>query len=211
MKKLYNNPAALGNYETSKDIVGELVSTILDNNLTIKSLMGLAEHDYYTHTHSLNVSIYALSLGAYLKLDKDMLEKLGESALLHDLGKREIDADIINKNGKLTDKEFEIMKDHSMFGFKLAIKMGVRSKVVLEGIKYHHERVDGTGYPDGLKDKDIPLFAKIVAITDVFDALTSKRSYKDAMQTFEALKLMKLKMNDHLDVKLINDMIMMFR
>ena len=165
--------------------------------------MSIATHDYYTHTHSLNVAIYTLSLGAYLKLDEQALNDLGHAGFLHDLGKRKIDVGIINKKGKLDTKEFKIMQAHSELGYKIAIKMGIKNEDILSGIRYHHEKMDGTGYPHGLKEKDIPFFARIVGLCDIFDALTSKRSYKNAMSTFDALLLVKTKMNHHVDMKLL--------
>jgi putative nucleotidyltransferase with HDIG domain len=173
--------------------------------------MKIATHDYYTHTHSINVAIYALSLGSFLGFNEVELEELGEAALLHDLGKSKIASEIINKKGKLTIQEFEIIKKHPNYGVSLGLKLGIKNKKILEGIKYHHEKMDGSGYPSGLYRDEIPLYAKIIGICDIFDALTSQRSYKRAMTSFEALKLMKVDMNKHLDIKLLNQMILMFK
>ena len=211
MDKIFKNPETLGSHGESKEVVNDLVLTILDDNFTMKSLMSIATHDYYTHTHSLNVAVYSLSLGSFLGLDKETLSKLGESALLHDLGKSKVSPDIINKNGRLTEKEFDIMKSHPEFGFKIALELGITNKHILAGIRHHHEKMDGTGYPKQLAGNDIPLFARIIGLCDVFDALTSKRSYKEAMNTFEALSLIKTKMNKHVDLKLLNKMVMMFK
>jgi len=211
LDKLFKNPETLGNYEVSKEVVNDLVENILDDNFTIKSLMSIAAHDYYTHTHSLNVAIYSLALGAYLKLDREALSELGEAALLHDLGKSKIDLDIINKNGALSEAEFKKMKAHPSLGHALGIKIGIKNKKVLDAIRHHHEKMDGSGYPYGLSMDDIPLYAKIVGLCDIFDALTSKRSYKEPMTTFDALKLIKVQMKDHVDIKLLQKIIMMFR
>ncbi len=209
--EIYHNPETLGGYEKTKDIVNDLVHNILDDNFTMHSLMKIATHDYYTHTHSLNVSVYALSLGAHLKLSKKELALLGESALLHDLGKSKIAKEIINKNGKLTDEEFNKVKKHPELGFHLAVGMGIKDKNILYGIRHHQEKMDGSGYPSKLRGESIPLFARIIALCDIFDALTSERSYKTAMSTFDALKLMKKNMNNHVDLKLLNEMIKMFK
>ena len=208
---LFKNPENLANYKESKEVVHDLLITILDDDFTLKSLLSIASHDYYTHTHSLNVAVYALSLGKYLSLQKETLEELGEAALLHDLGKSKIDTKIINKDGKLTNIEFENMQNHSEQGYGLGLKVGISNVNILNGIMYHHEKMDGTGYPKGLKGKDIPYFARIIAICDIFDALVSKRTYKDAMSTFDALKLIKTKMNNHVDPSILNKMIQMFR
>ena len=173
--------------------------------------MTIASHDYYTHTHSINVTIYALSLGSFLGIKGHALAELGEAALLHDLGKSKVDIEIINKNGKLTDKEFEEMKKHPLLGYTLGLKLGIKSRDVLEGIRHHHEKMDGSGYPLRMRGEKIPYFARIIGICDIFDALTSRRSYKEPMTSFDALLLMKTTMKEHIDPKLLNSMIKMFR
>jgi HD-GYP domain-containing protein (c-di-GMP phosphodiesterase class II) len=207
----FNNPQERYNYETCKKIVNDLVTTVVCEDFTIKSMVNISTNDYYTHTHSLDVAIYSLSLGSCLGLDKNALLELGEAALLFDIGKSKIDPNIINKKGKLTKREFEEIKHHSMLGYSLALKMGIKNRNILAGIKHHHEKMDGTGYPCGLKGDGIPLFARIIGLCDIFDAITSKRSYRDAMLAFDAIKLMKLQMKNHIDLKLLNSMIEMFR
>jgi len=211
LNELFASPEKLSNYKESKKVVDELVDIVLDEEFAIKLLMKIATHDYYTHTHSINVAIYALSLGSFLGFNEIELEELGEAALLHDLGKSKISPDIINKRGRLTIQEFELMKKHPNYGVSLGLRLGIKNKKILEGIKYHHEKVDGSGYPSGLYNEEIPLYAKIIGLCDIFDALTSQRSYKKAMTSYEALKLMKVDMNKHLDIRLLNKMILMFK
>lgn len=205
----FNDPESLKNYEASKEVIKNMVEIVLHNEFTVKSLLSIAEHDYYTHTHSVNVAIYSLSLGAFLEFRPEALLELGESALLHDLGKSKIDTAIINKNGKLTDKEFEKIKTHSALGYAIALKLGIKNKRVLDGIKHHHEKIDGSGYPSKLKAENIPYYARIIGVCDIFDALTSKRSYKEAMSVDDALILMKTKMKEHVDNRLLMKMIKM--
>lgn len=204
-----NNPTAPGNYKASKDVIKNMVDTVLDNEFTIKSLLSIAQHDYYTHTHSVNVAIYCLSLGAFLEFRPEALLELGESAMLHDLGKSKIDAAIINKNGKLTDAEFEKMKKHPVLGHTIGLNLGIKNKRVLDGIVHHHEKMDGSGYPYKLKGENIPYYARIIGVCDIFDALTSKRSYKEAMSVKDALLLMKTKMKGHVDDRLLTKLINM--
>lgn len=211
LNNLFDNPETLGNYDNSKTVVNELVDNVLDNAFTLGSLMRIAAHDYYTHTHSLNVAIYSLSLGSFLQLSEEELSELGEAALLHDLGKSKICPTIINKNGKLDDKEWKKMLAHPSLGYTVGLRIGITNKKVLQGIKHHHEKMDGSGYPHGLAGSGIPLYARIIGLCDIFDALTSKRSYKEAMTSFEALLLIKTKMNNHVDLKLLNSMILMFK
>ena len=103
------------------------------------------------------------------------------------------------------------MKKHPVHGSILGVKLGIRNKKVLNGIKYHHEKLDGSGYPAGLCKDEIPLYARIISICDIFDALTSERSYKKALTSFEALKLIKSEMSKNVDPLLLKNMILMFR
>ena len=206
---LYTNPEALKNAQGSKNIITPILGTILHNNNTISSYIKIIEYDYYTHTHSLNVSIYALCLGLEMKLSEEKLALLGRAALLHDLGKSQVDVNIVNKKDKLTENEFQEMKMHPSFGYEIALKMGIDDKDFLDGIHYHHEKLDGTGYPDNIKDEEITLFPRIIAVCDIFDALTSRRSYKEAMSSFDALILMKKEMSNHLDMKILSIFIKM--
>jgi HD-GYP domain-containing protein (c-di-GMP phosphodiesterase class II) len=209
MDELFRNPDALGNIQKSQAIVNGFVSLALQNEATLSSIMKIAAHDYYTHTHSINVSIYSLTLAKFIGLKDKDLEDMGMSSMLHDLGKSRVDWEIINKNGKLSDAEFEQMKKHPGSGYEIAVEMGITDKRILAGIRSHHEKLDGKGYPDGLNDKQISLFPRIIAVCDVFDALTTKRSYKDAMTSFEAIKIMKEHMSTHLDMRLVNALIKM--
>ncbi len=209
MNTLFKNPDSLENMQKSQNLVDGFVSLVLQDEATLASIMKIAAHDYYTHTHSINVSIYALSLAKFLGLKDKDLEDLGMSAMIHDLGKSRIDTAIINKNGKLSDQEFTSMKEHPQFGYQIALSMGITDTRILSGIRDHHEKLNGEGYPNALKDKQISLFARIIAVSDVFDALTTKRSYKDAMSSFEAISIMKKQMDTHLDMRLVNALIQM--
>ena len=207
--KLYTNPDALENATLSENIVKPMLDTIIHNENTISSYLKIIEYDYYTHTHSLNVSVYALCLGNELNLDEEKLTSLGRAALLHDIGKSKIDPKIVNKQGKLTQEEFEMMKNHPTYGYEIANNYKIEDKNILEGIYQHHEKLDGNGYPNKLSDKQIGLFPKIISVCDIFDALTTRRSYKSAMKSFEALTLMKTTMNSHLDASILNTFIKM--
>jgi putative nucleotidyltransferase with HDIG domain len=209
--KMFENPDSLESYQEAKAIVSEFVENVFSDANTVASLLKITAHDYYTHTHSINVSIYAMSLGSFMGLSREDVEELGTSALLHDLGKSKVSAEIINKNGKLTDAEFAKMKEHPHFGFKIAQELGITDKRILSGIRNHHEKMDGKGYPDGLKAGEITLFARLIGVCDVFDALSTKRSYKDPMGSFEALYLMKTQMSTHLDMNIVNEFIKMLK
>ncbi|PHM17739.1 MAG: phosphohydrolase [Sulfuricurvum sp. PD_MW2] len=206
---MFKNPESLENVKSAQDIVHSTLEMILNDDSAVESLMKITAHDYYTHTHSLNVSIYTLSLGAFLGIAGKDLETLGMAAVLHDLGKSKIDYEIINKNGKLTNEEFEQMKLHPTFGHEIALHLGIDDERVLSGIRHHHEKIRGGGYPDNLQGDQISYFARIIGVCDVFDALSTKRSYKDPMSSFESLLLMKQQMSEHLDMDIVNAFIKM--
>ncbi|MFY9142555.1 HD-GYP domain-containing protein [Sulfuricurvum sp.] len=208
---MFKNPESLENVKNVQPVVNNFIEIILHDNSAVESLMKITAHDYYTHTHSINVSIYTLSLGSFLGISGKDLEVLGMAAILHDLGKSKIDYEVINKNGKLTDEEFNHMKGHPAFGHEIALKLGITDERILSGIRHHHEKVEGGGYPDNLKGDQISQFARIIGTCDVFDALSTKRSYKDPMSSFESLLLMKQQMKGHLDMSMVDAFIKMLR
>ena len=207
--EMFRNPESLETAKNVKPVVDSIVDIILHDTKAVESLLKITAHDFYTHTHSINVSIYTLSLGAYLGMDEEELRVLGMAAVLHDIGKSKVNYDIINKNGKLTDMEFEEMKTHPAQGHKIALHLGITDERILTGIRHHHEKLIGGGYPDGLSGNAISKFARIIGVCDVFDALTTKRSYKDPMTTFDSIKLMKEVMKGHLDFDMVNALIRM--
>lgn len=206
---MFKNPESLENVKNAQPIVNNFIDIILRDRCAVESLMKITAHDYYTHTHSINVSIYALSLGSFLGIKGKDLEVLGMAAILHDLGKSKIDYEIINKNGKLTDEEFAQMKHHPTFGHAIASKLNIIDDRILTAIRHHHEKIDGGGYPDNVKGDKISQFARIIGVCDVFDALSTKRSYKDPMSSFQSLALMKQQMVGHLDMSMVDAFIRM--
>jgi len=209
--EIFLNPDKLADAAQTFEHVTSFVDTIYSSEQSIGSFMKVLEHDYYTNTHSINVSIYALSLATYLNLSKDEIELIGHGALLHDLGKSKIPSEIINKQGKLTDTEFEIMKNHPKLGLEIALKMGIKDKIILSCIYDHHEKANGEGYPRKLTSEKTLIYGKIIAVCDVFDALTTKRSYKDPMSTFTAINLMKNQMSEHIDKELLLSFVKMMK
>lgn len=211
LNEMFDDPEALENVPKSKKVVNQFVDTIFSDTHAIESLIKITSYDYYTHTHSINVCVYALSLGSYLRLNANDLEELGMSALLHDLGKSKVDHAITNKNGLLTHDEYEQMKHHPSYGYAIAMKIGIHDEQVLDGIRHHHEKLDGSGYPDGLRGEEVTIFARIIGVCDVFDALSTKRPYKERLSSFEALHLMKETMKHHLDMYIVDAFIQMQR
>jgi len=172
------------------EIAHSLVDNILTNEEVLINLIDLKGYDDYTYQHSLSVAIIAVSIGNKMNLNKLILEQLALSGLLHDLGKMSIRKTVLNKPGKLTDEEFEIIKQHPETAVKQLKKNKMIPAMVLEGIQSHHEKFDGTGYPKRLNGDSIPLFGRILAVADVYDALTSNRPYRKAGFPNEAIEFM---------------------
>ncbi len=165
-----------------------LVLDILSNDEILINLIDLKSYDDYTYRHSLCVAILSITTGISLNLNEHMLTEIAMCALLHDLGKMMIPIEIINKPDLLSPEEYEIVKKHPTIAVDQLRKKHLVSEAVLSGIASHHEKYDGTGYPQGLKGNEIPLYAKILAIADVYDALTSTRSYRRACFPNEAIE-----------------------
>lgn len=207
MKDLFDGELNKLKVERSEELINNTVELILDDQSAVKSMLEVTSYDYYTYSHCVNVSVYSLAFGSFLGLDKDMLMVLGSAAILHDLGKKNVPNEIVNKNGKLTDDEFEMMKMHPTYAVEILRSLGETDQLLLNIIEQHHEKINGSGYPKKLQAEDIHLFSQIVAIADIFDALTTKRSYKPAMKSFEALNLMSKEMKNELNIQLLEKFI----
>ncbi|MFC2061112.1 HD domain-containing phosphohydrolase [Elusimicrobiota bacterium] len=143
--------------------------------------------DPYTHGHSRRVAMYSMMIGKDIGMSNEEIENIRLSALLHDIGKIAVPEAILLKTSKLTDDEWKILKDHPAGGVKI-LRPIKKFDILLSGIKHHHERYDGNGYPDGIKGEKIPLIARVIAIADSFDAMSSTRVYRGALTEEEALK-----------------------
>jgi HD-GYP domain-containing protein (c-di-GMP phosphodiesterase class II) len=212
MKNLLDDPTA-DNIREAKKGISEIVNLILNEEQTLHYLLSITSHDHYTYTHSVSVGILAVALAKSLFMDakKHDIHALGAGFFLHDLGKVGIDNNIINKPGKLTDEEMNEMRRHPPLGFKLlqeTRQLTDESKII---VMQHHERVDGTGYPKGLRGDDIHVYARICAIADVYDALSSDRPYRKKMAPFVALKLMREEMMHHFQRDLFEQFVMLFK
>ena len=192
--------------------IGELKHrvAVLEENLgrtVIESIVAFAHtikaKDLYTVEHTKKTVMISLSIGKHLGLKPDELEILRYSTLLHDLGKVGVPERILAKPGKLTEEEFEEIKKHPITGAEILRPLH-ELKDIIPPILYHHERVDGTGYPYGLRDKNIPLEAKIVAVADVFQALISDRVYRKAYSFKEAMEIMERERGTHFDSSIVD-------
>ena len=154
---------------------------------------------YQINYHSTNVCILSIFLGHAIGLDYTELKQLAMAGMLHDLGKGCIQRSILDKEVSLDPDEYELVQIHSTRSAELATANGITDKRILDGILYHHEKFDGTGYPEGLREKRIPKMAQIISICDAFDALTTDRTFRQKFSSFAALNLMRDEMSKHLN------------
>ncbi len=151
-------------------------------------LLDLRSFDDYTYHHSVNVAIYAVAVAIKLGLPFRQMNDIAIASLCHDLGKTKIDPEIINKPGRLTDEEFDEIRKHPQYSFDLLASNPLVTPRIREAVLYHHENENGSGYPGGRAAEEIPVYSKIIHAVDVFDALTSKRPYKDPHSPIDALE-----------------------
>lgn len=164
-------------------------------------VLPLMPHEYSTHHHSTNVAVFSIILAKTLGLPKADLLDVAYAGLLHDIGKIRIDRFILLKPASLEDDEYDLIKRHSEYGFEILQNNGITNRKILDGVRFHHEKLDGSGYPEKLRGIRIPKFARIIGMCDVFDALTTRRTYRSNYSTYEALMLIKQEMAEQFDVR----------
>ncbi len=190
-----------------KNWVKYTMSFILNNENAFSGLISMTSHDYYTYTHSINLSVLGLLFGRHLRIDPISLNAFGIGMLLHDVGKVEIPIEILNKPDKLTKEEYEVIKRHPKTGHNLLKdKQNIEEISLLPAIQ-HHENYDGTGYPYSIGGSEIDLFGRLSRIIDVYDAITTRRCYADAMMPFDALNVMSEEMVSCFDTELFREFI----
>ncbi len=173
-----------------EDAVNMLVEQAFDQHGLFRQMRLMKEKDDYLYTHSVNVSLLCILIGRWLKCDNETIKDLGVSGLLHDIGKMFIDNTVLNKPGKLTPEEFEEIKKHTLMGYNLMNQYPWLNEEVANAILMHHERADGSGYPIGLKGYKNSFCAAAVAVADVYDALTSSRSYSNKLSPYTAAEVL---------------------
>lgn len=185
--------------EAAGELVEEISSSVLRNPGALISLARLKTADEYTYMHSVAVCALMVSLARQLGLDETEVREAGMAGLLHDLGKALMPMDVLNKPGRLTDEEFRIIKNHPVEGHRLLVEGKTASAIVLDVCLHHHEKIDGSGYPDRLPGDRISLFAKMGAVCDVYDAITSNRPYKAGWDPAESIRKMTEWSQGHFD------------
>lgn len=185
--------------DAAGELVDEISSSVLRNPGALISLARLKTADDYTYMHSVAVCALMVALARQLDQDEATTRELGLAGLLHDLGKAMMPNEVLNKPGKLSDEEFAIMRTHPVEGHRLLLEGGTAGPIPLDVCLHHHEKVDGSGYPDRLAGEQISLFAKMGAVCDVYDAITSNRPYKAGWDPAESIRKMTEWSKGHFD------------
>ncbi|MDA8329241.1 MAG: HD-GYP domain-containing protein [Betaproteobacteria bacterium] len=180
-------------------LVDKINDSVMRNHSALLSLVKLKNKDDYTYLHSVAVCALMIALGKQLGVEENQLKLLGMAGLLHDVGKIAMPEDILNKPGRLTDDEFELIKTHPVRGWEILKESPSMNALVQDVCLHHHERVDGTGYPDQLSGPALTLAARMGGICDVYDAITSDRCYKAGWPPAEAIRKMAEWQNGHFD------------
>ncbi|MFW5991905.1 MAG: HD-GYP domain-containing protein [Halanaerobiaceae bacterium] len=193
-------------YEEIKQIVDDLFWIEVDQEL-LSILTQMRDVEKYTYIHSVNVGMLSIIFGRWIKMPEKNLKLLAYAGFLHDVGKSRIPAEILRKKGSLTEEEFEIMKKHSVYGYDIVRDCVFVTNKLARAVLFHHERKDGSGYPLGIKGDKIPFMARVLAIVDTFDAMTSDRVYKRHQPPFDVLKMLKQETLHTLDISLVKSFI----
>ena len=186
----------------ARTTVDEVVDSLLRNDDALVWLTKLKDKDEYTAEHSLNVCILSAAFARHLGHDEGEIRKIGLAGLLHDIGKAKIPVEILNKPGPLNDEERALIKQHPNMGRNLLMTSASVEHFTIDVAYSHHERVDGTGYPRALQAHQIPYYAKLVAIVDTYDAITSSRAYDTGRASMEALEIIYNNRDSHFDADL---------
>ncbi|HSI45162.1 MAG TPA: HD-GYP domain-containing protein [Methylophilus sp.] len=176
--------------ENVMPLVEEISASVARNTHALISLVRLKNVDDYTYMHSVAVSALMINLAKELKLSEAEVKQAGLAGLMHDMGKAEVPLQILNKPGSLTDNEFDVIRQHPQAGHDMLVKANITDPVTLDVCLHHHEKMDGSGYPGHLSGDNISIYARMGAICDVYDAITSTRAYKLGWEPGIALKRM---------------------
>lgn len=186
-------------------VTDKTIDAIFKNPDALACIINIRKKDEYLLEHSVSVSVLMTIFARFLRIDKDIIQQLAVGAFLHDVGKIMVPEEILNKPGKLTDEEFTIMKTHVNHSIEIIEKTPGISPISLEVAALHHEKLDGNGYPYSVQGEEITTYGRMIAICDIFDALTAHRCYKDGFSHMKAFSILR-NLGDcgHLDKRLVN-------
>lgn len=190
-----------------KDVIDELMSFIYTNQDTLYCMTELMGTDMYTYNHSAEVAILSMMVAKSMGFNNAFIQKIGIGALLHDIGKVEVPSELVHKSDVLSDSEYEVMQKHPQYGYDMLKDSYDISPISRQIILLHHEKLNGVGYPLGLKEKDIPVHVRVVTMCDIFNAITSNRSYKSRMSADEALEVLRVESVYELDREIFHHLL----
>lgn len=205
-KKIYMS-ARIGTQIDNIDyngIITGLFNQYADTNDILGKIHCICLNDLYIYKHAINVSIIAMSIAKWLRFSKKEIIDIGIAGYLHDIGKCNVPGNILNKPERLVGEEFEIMKAHAKHSFEIVQDIDRLSHKAKESILFHHERMDGTGYPNHVRGAEIPLNGRILGIADTFDAILSDRVYSAKVSPYRAIEILKDESFGKLDPKIVN-------
>ncbi|MCR4289904.1 MAG: HD domain-containing protein [Candidatus Scalindua sp.] len=206
LRDVFNAPR-FKNLERSKTFAYNMIDYILRDGKAAYNLLKITSHDYYTYTHSVNVATIGSLFAKNIGLGEKDMKTFCTGMLLHDLGKTKIHSDILNKKGTLTDDEFKEMRKHPEMGVAVLRESGDSFNEEYSIILQHHENCDGSGYPFGLKKEEIHYSSRIVRIIDIYDALTTQRSYSAPQKPYNSLKVIRDEMYHAVDHTMLKSFI----
>ncbi len=204
VKKVFREHPNEENIQMGKQLIEQFAAHLSSGESTLTALLSLFSKDYYTFNHCIQVAALGMSFCGFLGWSSVEMVDVGLGTLFHDVGKNSISENILNKPGKLESHEYHAIRQHPFLGYQQLKKSRTLSKDQLYTVLYHHEAMDGTGYPDALAGNDIPLYARLAHIVDVFDALTSERAYKKALPWQDTLALMRNEARSSFDGELLD-------
>ena len=219
-KKLYNQAKtlqrqALKNMKAGrpidtggmKEVADGFIDSIFRNQDALACMTRMRQKDDYLMEHSINVSIIMTIFAKHLQIDEKTIHDLATGALLHDLGKINIPDEVLHKPGRLTDDEMVIMRSHVTLGYDILRESSDLSPTILEVVRDHHERLDGSGYPNGKNENELSQFAKMISICDTYDAITASRVYQNARTPIMAFKILRKESGTGFDANLVAEFI----
>lgn len=196
-----------GNFtDATKSITDDLMRAISDNDAIAVDISALKVSDEYTFKHSVDVATMAMIIARKSGLPNKDIYQIGVAGLLHDVGKSHIPNEILNKAGKLTEEEFAVMKNHTIYGYNILKEKSEISNEIIAGVLQHHEKINGRGYPLKLASKQITPYARVLSVADIYDALVTERPYKKGFSAHDALEMI-MAMTDELDVDFMRSFI----
>jgi putative nucleotidyltransferase with HDIG domain len=211
VREILERPDDPSTLRRSQQAAAATVDYILRGRESFFQLIQNCSIDYRTYTHSVHVCIFTVALAQRVGYPIAELPALGSAVLLHDIGKTRVDREILNKSGPLSAEEWVIMRKHPEWGAEILEGREGVTPELLDIVLHHHEKLDGSGYPHGLRGSQISTRVRMVTICDIFDAITTNRSYKSALSTFNTLTLMEREMRGQVDFDLLVELVLLLR